>query len=61
MMLAHEDLRVVHVSTHVPAGGLRPGEEGPGAGRDPIANAGCKAIGIKKPKIGRGRPEPPLR
>ena len=36
MMLAHEDLRVVHVSTHVsPAGGLRPGEEGPGAGVHP--------------------------
>ena len=40
MMLAHENLRVVHVSTstystRVPAGGLRQGEEGSGFGLHP--------------------------
>ena len=52
MMLAHEDLRVVHVSTHV---SLR--EACDRVKKDRvldvirIANAGCKAIGIKEPKI----------
>lgn len=53
MMLAHEDLRVVHVSTHV---SLR--EACDRVKKDRvlevirIANEGCKAIGIKEPKIG---------
>ena len=53
MMLAHEDLRVVHVSTHV---SLR--EACDRVKKDRvldcirIANAGCKAIGIREPKIG---------
>ena len=53
MMLAHEDLRVGHVSTHV---SLR--EACDRVKKDRvldcirIANAGCKAIGIKEPKIG---------
>ena len=53
MMLAHEDLRVVHVSTHV---SLR--EACDRVKKDRvldcirIANAGCKAIGIKETKIG---------
>ena len=52
MMLAHEDLRVVHVSTHV---SLR--EACDRVKKDRvldvirIADAGCKAIGIKEPKI----------
>ncbi len=52
MMLAHEELRVVHVSTHV---SLR--EACDRVKKDRvldvirIANAGCKAIGIKEPKI----------
>jgi len=52
MMLAHEDLRVVHVSTHV---SLR--EACDRVKKDRvldvirIANEGCKAIGIEKPKI----------
>ncbi len=52
MMLAHEDLRVVHVSTHV---SLR--EACDRVKKDRvldvirIANAGCKAIGIKEPKV----------
>ena len=52
MMLAHEDLRVVHVSTHV---SLR--EACDRVKKDRvldvirIANEGCKAIGIKEPKI----------
>lgn len=52
MMLAHEELRVVHVSTHV---SLR--EACDRVKKDRvldvirIANAGCKAIGIKTPKI----------
>lgn len=52
MMLAHEDLRVVHVSTHV---SLR--EACDRVKKDRvldcirIANAGCKAIGIKQPRI----------
>ena len=52
MMLAHEELRVVHVSTHV---SLR--EACDRVKKDRvldvirIANEGCKAIGIKEPKI----------
>jgi 4-hydroxythreonine-4-phosphate dehydrogenase len=53
MMLAHEGLRVVHVSTHV---SLR--EACDRVRKDRvldcihIANEGCKALGIKNPKIG---------
>lgn len=53
MMLAHENLRVVHVSTHV---SLR--EACDRVKRDRvlecirIANEGCKALGIENPKIG---------
>ena len=53
MMLAHDNLRVVHVSTHV---SLR--EACDRVKKDRvldcirIANAGCKALGIKEPKIG---------
>ena len=53
MMLAHEELRVVHVSTHV---SLR--EACDRVKKDRvlecirIANDGCKALGIEKPKIG---------
>lgn len=53
MMLAHENLRVVHVSTHV---SLR--EACDRVKKDRvldvirIADAGCKALGIKEPKIG---------
>lgn len=53
MMLAHGDLRVVHVSTHV---SLR--EACDLVKKDRvldcirIANEGCKALGIKEPKIG---------
>lgn len=53
MMLAHEDLRVVHVSTHVSlrqACDLVKKERVLDCIR--IANAGCKAIGIQEPKIG---------
>ncbi|MGE4276667.1 MAG: 4-hydroxythreonine-4-phosphate dehydrogenase PdxA [Lawsonibacter sp.] len=52
MMLAHEELRVVHVSTHV---SLR--EACDRVKKDRvldvirIANDGCKAIGIQEPKI----------
>lgn len=52
MMLVHENLRVVHVSTHV---SLR--EACNQVKKDRvldvirIANKGCKAIGIRKPKI----------
>ena len=53
MMLAHENLRVVHVSTHV---SLR---EACDRVKKPrilecirIANEGCKALGISSPKIG---------
>lgn len=53
MMLAHEDLRVVHVSTHV---SLREACDRVKKQRVldviRIANAGCKAIGIENPKIG---------
>ena len=52
MMLAHEDLRVVHVSTHV---SLREACDRVKKQRVldviRIANAGCKAIGIAEPKI----------
>ena len=52
MMLAHEELRVVHVSTHV---SLREACDRVKKERVldviRIANAGCKAIGIKEPKI----------
>ncbi|MGN1168244.1 MAG: 4-hydroxythreonine-4-phosphate dehydrogenase PdxA [Lachnospiraceae bacterium] len=53
MMLAHENLRVVHVSTHV---SLK--EACDRVKKDRvldvirIANEGCKAIGIQTPKIG---------
>ena len=53
MMLAHEDLRVVHVSSHV---SLR--EACDRVKKDRvlecirIADAGCRALGIKNPKIG---------
>ena len=53
MMLAHEDLRVVHVSTHV---SLR--EACDRVKKDRvldvirIANSACLALGIQKPKIG---------
>ena len=53
MMLAHDDLRVVHVSTHV---SLR--EACDRVKKDRvldcirIADEGCKALGIKQPKIG---------
>ncbi len=53
MMLAHNDLRVVHVSTHV---SLR--EACDRVKKDRvlevirIANEGCKALGIKEPRIG---------
>lgn len=53
MMLAHEDLRVVHVSTHV---SLREACDRVKKDRVyeviKIANDACKAIGIAKPKIG---------
>ena len=53
MMLAHEDLRVVHVSTHV---SLREACDRVKKERVleciRIANEGCKALGIKEPKIG---------
>lgn len=52
MMLAHNQLRVVHVSTHV---SLREACERVKKDRVldviRIANEGCKAIGIKEPKI----------
>lgn len=53
MMLAHDNLRVVHVSTHV---SLR--EACDRVKKDRvldvirIANEGCKALGIREPKIG---------
>lgn len=53
MMLAHENLRVVHVSTHVSlrqACDLVKKERVLDVIR--IANEGCKAIGIQEPKIG---------
>lgn len=53
MMLAHEELRVVHVSTHV---SLREACDRVKKERVleciRIANDGCKALGIEKPKIG---------
>lgn len=53
MMLVHEDLRVVHVSTHV---SLRQACDNVKKDRVleviRIANEGCKAIGIAHPKIG---------
>ena len=55
MMLAHEDLRVVHVSTHV---SLRQACDKVKKDRVleviRIANDACKAIGIENPKIGVG-------
>lgn len=52
MMLAHNNLRVVHVSTHV---SLREAIERVKKPRVleviRIANEGCKALGIEKPKI----------
>lgn len=53
MMLAHNDLRVVHVSTHV---SLREACDRVKKARVleciRIANEGCKALGIEIPKIG---------
>lgn len=53
MMLAHEGLRVVHVSTHV---SLREACDRVKKERVldciRIANEGCRALGIKEPKIG---------
>lgn len=53
MMLAHEELRVVHVSTHV---SLREACDRVKKARVleciRIANEGCKALGIENPKIG---------
>lgn len=53
MMLAHEDLRVVHVSTHV---SLREACDRVKKERVleciRIANRGCKALGIEHPRIG---------
>lgn len=53
MMLAHEDLRVVHVSTHV---SLREACDRVKKARVldciRIANEGCKALGIDNPQIG---------
>lgn len=53
MMLAHENLRVVHVSTHV---SLREACDRVKKQRVldciRIANEGCKALGIENPKIG---------
>ena len=53
MMLAHEELRVVHVSTHV---SLREACDRVKQARVleciRIANEGCKALGIENPKIG---------
>lgn len=53
MMLAHDELRVVHVSTHV---SLRQACDTVKKERVleviRIANEGCKAIGIEKPRIG---------
>lgn len=52
MMLAHENLRVVHVSTHV---SLREACDRVKKARVldciHIANEGCKALGIERPKI----------
>ena len=53
MMLAHDELRVIHVSTHVShrqACDLCKKERVLDVIR--IANEGCKALGIKEPKIG---------
>lgn len=53
MMLAHDNLRVVHVSTHV---SLREACDRVKKARVleciRIANEGCKALGIENPKIG---------
>lgn len=53
MMLAHEGLRVVHVSTHV---SLREACDRVKKARVleciRIANEGCKALGIENPKVG---------
>ena len=53
MMLAHDNLRVVHVSTHV---SLREACDRVKKARVleciHIANEGCKALGIEQPKIG---------
>ncbi len=53
MMLAHEDFRVVHVSTHV---SLREACDRVKKARVleviRIANEACKSLGIKEPKIG---------
>ncbi len=52
MMLAHEDLRVVHVSTHVSLmEAIHRVKKDRVLEVIRIANEGCKAIGIKEPKI----------
>ncbi len=53
MMLAHEDLRVVHVSTHVSLSeACRRVKKDRVLEVIRIADAGCRALGIEKPKIG---------
>ena len=61
MMLAHHDLRVVHVSTHP----LREACDRVKKDRVleviEIANKACKDMGIENPPHRCGRSEPPLR
>ncbi len=53
MMLAHEGLRVVHVSTHVSLSeACRRVKKDRVLEVIRIADAGCRALGIEKPKIG---------
>lgn len=53
MMLAHENLRVVHVSTHVSLQeACRRVKKERVLDCIRIANEGCKALGIQEPKIG---------
>ena len=53
MMLAHEELRVVHVSTHVSLSeACRRVKKDRVLEVIRIADAGCRALGIEKPKIG---------
>lgn len=62
MMLAHHDLRVVHVSTpRFPAGSLRPGQEGSRAGGHRDRQQGLQGYGHREPPHRCGRSEPPLR
>ena len=55
MMLAHVD------HPRVPPGGLRPGEEGPGAGVHPHRQRGLQGHRHQGAQDRRGGPEPPLR